>query len=265
LSGGELLFSSALGGGEAPEDGGDHLVVVLEGIVIAPRWSTASIAAVGVVVELFVLELLGETKAVFHLMFGILVEGAGAIEDLLVLLVIVALGTQLIDGSDKVVWPAVAILTRLGSFWPITTDVLMETSFVIAAVIVASFVRAVIVAVRLAICARIFVETHLSFLRVSVLVGGRDHLADAYRWLVVELGTELTVMKSSNKGGDHLSFRDVGNRIPHLRKLFDVATEELGWFLINAIQIELGAQPNTRSHVIVGEYLLQLFPRFDGI
>ena len=34
---GELPFSSAFGGGEAPKDGGDHLVVVLEGIVVAPR------------------------------------------------------------------------------------------------------------------------------------------------------------------------------------------------------------------------------------
>ena len=27
----------------------------------------------------------------------------------------------------------------------------------------------------------------------------------------------------------------------------------------------LGAWPSTRSHVVVGEDLLQLFPRFDGI
>ena len=47
---GELPFSSAFGGGEAPKDGGDHLVVVLEGIVIAPRWSAASGSVVGVVV-----------------------------------------------------------------------------------------------------------------------------------------------------------------------------------------------------------------------
>ena len=47
---GELPFSSALGGGEAPEDGGDHLVVVLEGIVIAPRWSAASGSVIGIVV-----------------------------------------------------------------------------------------------------------------------------------------------------------------------------------------------------------------------
>ena len=35
-AGGELPFSSTFGGGKAPEDGGDHLVMVLEGIVIAP-------------------------------------------------------------------------------------------------------------------------------------------------------------------------------------------------------------------------------------
>ena len=49
LASGELPFSSALGGGEAPEDGGDHLVRILEGIVIAPRWSTASSAIIVVV------------------------------------------------------------------------------------------------------------------------------------------------------------------------------------------------------------------------
>ena len=42
--GDELPFSSA------PKDGGDHLVVVLEGIVIAPRWSVASSFIVGVIV-----------------------------------------------------------------------------------------------------------------------------------------------------------------------------------------------------------------------
>ena len=50
LAGSELPFSSALGGGEAPKYGGDHLVVVLESIVVAPRWSAASAPAVGVVV-----------------------------------------------------------------------------------------------------------------------------------------------------------------------------------------------------------------------
>ena len=63
----------------------------------------ASVPAVGVVIELFVQELLGQAEAVFHLMFGVLVEGARAIEDLPVLLVIVALGARLIDSSNKVV------------------------------------------------------------------------------------------------------------------------------------------------------------------
>ena len=61
------------------------------------------------------------------------------------------------------------------------------------------------------------------------------------------------------KDCDDFCFHDVGNRIPHLRNLYDLTTEELGWFLINAIQIVLGARPSTRSHIIVGEDLLQLF------
>ena len=44
----------------------------------------------------------------------------------------------------------------------------------------------------------------------------------------VELGAKLTVMESSNEGGDDLSFHDVGNRIPHPRKAYDVAVKELG-------------------------------------
>ena len=191
--------------------------MILEGIAIAPRWSAASVPTIGVVVVLLVLELLGQTKVVFHLVFGVLVQGARAIKDLLVLLIVVTLGSWLIDVGNEVVWPAAAILTKLGSFWPITAAVPVETAVVVAAIIVASVIEAVVVAARRAICARIFVETHLSFLGVGVLVGGRDHLADACRWLAVELGKELAVMKSSNEGGDDLSFRDIGNRIPHLR------------------------------------------------
>ena len=189
-------------------------------------------------------------------MLGVLVERALAIKDLLVLLIVVALGVRIIDGSNKVVCPAAAILTRLGSFWPITAVVPVETVVVIAAVVVASIIGAVVVAVRWAICARIFVDTHLSFLRMSVLVGSRDHLADACRWLAVELGTELAVMTSSDKSGDDLSFRDVGNRIPHLRKASDVAAEELGRLLGDAVEIMLGARSCTRSHIVVDEDFL---------
>ena len=41
--------------------------------------------------------------------------------------------------------------------------------------------------------------------------------------------------------------------------------EKLGRFLIDAIQIMLGARPRTRSHVLVGEDLFELFPGSDGV
>ena len=159
-------------------------------------------------------------------------ERARAIEDLLVLLVVVALGARFIDGSDDVVWLAAAILTSLGSFWPITTAVTMVTMVVVAAVIVATVIEAVIVAACWAMSDRILIEAHLSFLGVGVLVGGCDHLADPNGRLTVELGAKLAVMESSDEGCDGLSFRDVWNRIPHLRKASDVAAEELEWLLV---------------------------------
>ena len=62
-AGGELPISSALGGGEALEDGGDHFVMILEGVVVVPRWSAASGSVVVVVVQLFSLELLSQAVA----------------------------------------------------------------------------------------------------------------------------------------------------------------------------------------------------------
>ena len=94
------------------------------------------------------------------------------------------------------------------------------------------------------------------FFIVGVLVGSRNHLANPRGRLAVELGVKITVMESLDEGGDDLSFCDVGNRIPHLRKASDVATEELGWLLVDAVQIMLGARSTTRSHVVVGEDLL---------
>ena len=117
------------------------------------------------------------------------------------------------------------MLTRFESIWPITSAVPVETTVVVAAVIVLPVVGAVVVAARWAISARIFIKTHLRFLGVGVLVGGCDHLADAGRWLSVELRTEFAVMKSSDEGGDDFGFRDVGNRIPHLGEASDVAVE----------------------------------------
>ena len=48
--GGELPICSALSGGEALEDGGNHFVMILEGVVVVPRWSVASGSVVVVVV-----------------------------------------------------------------------------------------------------------------------------------------------------------------------------------------------------------------------
>ena len=48
-------------------------------------------------------------------------------------------------------------------------------------------------------------------------------------------------------------------------KASDVATEELGQLLVDAVQIVLGARPSTHSHIVVGEDLFQLFPGSDGI
>jgi len=80
-------------------------------------------------------------------MLSILVERARAIEDLLVLLVIVAIGARFVDGGDDVVWLTAVILTRLGSFWPITATVSMMTAVVVAAVAVAAVVGAIIATV----------------------------------------------------------------------------------------------------------------------
>ena len=72
-------------------------------------------------------------------------------------------------------------------------------------------------------------------------------------------------MESSDEGGDDLSFCDVRNRIPHLKKALDVAMEELRRLLIDALKIMLGARPSTHSHIIVGENFFQLFLGSDGI
>ena len=45
----------------------------------------------------------------------------------------------------------------------------------------------------------------------------------------------------------------------------DVATEELGRLLVDAVENMLGAQSSTRSHIIIGEDFFQLFPGSDGV
>ena len=77
-AGGELSISSALGGGEAPEDSGDHFVMILEGVVVVPRWSVASGFIIVIIVQPFSLELLSQVEAVLHLVLAVLVERAWA-------------------------------------------------------------------------------------------------------------------------------------------------------------------------------------------
>ena len=99
----------------------------------------------------------------------------------------------------------------------------MMTAVVIAAIAVALVVGAIVASTSWAMSARILVEAHLGFLDVSILVGGYNYLANPCWWLAVELGAEIAVTESSNEGGDNLSFHDVGNRIPHLKKMANVA------------------------------------------
>ena len=45
----------------------------------------------------------------------------------------------------------------------------------------------------------------------------------------------------------------------------NIATEELRWFLVDVVQIMLGARPSTCSHVVVDEDLLRHFLGSDGV
>ena len=82
----------------------------------------------------------------------------------------------------------------------------------------ASFVGALVATVSWEVIARILIEANFVHFSVGILIGGRDHLANPLWRLMIEFGAEVMVMESSDKGGDGFYFRDVGNRIPHLRK-----------------------------------------------
>ena len=87
-------------------------------------------------------------------------------------------------------------MTRLGAFWPITATVQMVTAVIVAAIIVASVIGVIVTAASWAMNARILVEAHFSFFSIDVLVGGRNHLANPYGRLTIELGAEIAVMES---------------------------------------------------------------------
>ena len=104
----------------------------------------------------------------------------------------------------------------------------MVTVVIIAAIAVAPVVGAIVAAASWAMSARILIEAYFGLFGIGVLIDSRNHLANPFWRLVIELGVEVAVMESSDEGGDNLSFCDVRNRIPYLRKASDVATEELG-------------------------------------
>jgi len=104
-----------------------------------------------VVVLLFSLELLSQAKAVLHLVLAVLVEGARAFEDYLVLLIIVTFGARFVNGGNDVVWSAAAIRTSVRPFQLIAATVLMVAVVIVAAVTMASFVGAIVTAVNWAV------------------------------------------------------------------------------------------------------------------
>ena len=144
--------------------------------------------------------------------------------------IVVALGARFVNGGDDVVWLMAVILTRFGSFWPITATVLMVTAVVVAAITVVSVIGSLVAAVSWAMSAHVLVEAYFGFFGFGVLVGGHNHLANPHGWLAVEPGAEIAVMESSDEGGGDLDFRDVRNRIPHLRKTSNVARTSFDGF-----------------------------------
>ena len=134
---------------------------------------------------------------------------------------------RFINGGDDVVWSVAAILTSFRPFRPITATIPMVTAIVIAVVVVVSVVGSLIAAASWAMSAHILIEAYFGLFGINILIGSRNHLANPLWWLVIEFGVKVAVMESLDKGGDDFCFRDVGNRIPHLRKLPNVATEEL--------------------------------------
>ena len=66
--------------------------------------------------------------------------------------------------------------------------VMMVAVVIVAAVTVASFVGVLVAAASWAVSARILVEANFGLFNISILIGGRDHLANPLWWLMVEFG-----------------------------------------------------------------------------
>ena len=78
----------------------------------------------------------------------------------------------------------------------------MVAVVIVAAVTVASFVRALVAAASWVMSAHILIEKNFGLFSVGILIDGCDHLTNPLWWLTIEFGAEVAVMESSDKGGD---------------------------------------------------------------
>ena len=78
----------------------------------------------------------------------------------------------------------------------------MVTVVIVAVVIVASVIGSLVATMSWAMSVCILVEMYFGLIGVGILISGCNHLVNPLRRLAIELGAEVTVMESSNEGGD---------------------------------------------------------------
>lgn len=126
-------------------------------------------------------------------MFAILMNEAGTVKDLLILVTVAMLSMRLLDRGDNIIQSVMTELFDLQALWPIV--------LVSVVVIIASFFMAVIIVMQWAIRASsssdVVPMPLVSLFGIGVLVGCLKHLTDRSRWLLVELGAELGMMVQS--------------------------------------------------------------------
>ena len=82
-------------------------------------------------------------------------------------------------------------MTRFGPFWPVTATVTMVIAVVVAVVAMASVVGSLVIVASLAMSACILIKAYFALFGIGVLIDGRNHLANPFRRLAIELGVEV--------------------------------------------------------------------------
>jgi len=100
-----------------------------------------------------------------------------------------------------------------------------------------------------------------SFFSIDVSICCLYLFADGCGPLVVQLSMELLVPKPFGESDNGLGINNVGNRVSCLQEAPDEVTQGLLGGLMKLLQVILGARLLARSHVIVGEDFLKVFPR----